>query len=275
MIPENELQKFRDLMIQKVEESDPDRNAELALSGGTDSVTVLFAMLASGRKPRCITFTVENCQSEDLQASRGICEHFGLEHEVVTIPWDLQKCLSDVRRLIPHCHKIKKTIVQCMHPWLYIYPAMKSDVMLCGLGGDDHYCMQRKVNVLLNQKGEEAVKAAGWRNVMSKDLNFSVANIIRFGYQFGKTLVDVYDDQRIQDWFQQFPIRSLHKPIEKAPSIYAFKDYYSQGPFRRLHMSYQHYGLKDLHQALMTLGLAPAHRTDPVVLYNLIAKGKV
>ena len=156
MTPED-AKGLRELMIQLIEERDPDRTASLALSGGTDSATILFGMIETGRRPRCYTFYCENTISTDLLASRRLCQHFGLELVEVQIPWDLERLVLDLRTLTQRARVIKKTVIQCMHPWLYIYPEMvKRDdrLMFNGLGGDDHYCSKRKVMVAVRTKGE-------------------------------------------------------------------------------------------------------------------------
>lgn len=201
MIAKAELALYRERMCALVEMHDQDKTAELALSGGVDSMTVLFAMLETGRKPTCFTFYLQDTPSEDLLSSQAVCKRFGLKHRAVEIPWDIRKLAHDVRHLILRAEVLKKTIIQCMHPWLYLYPAMESDLALCGLGGDDLLCTQRKVQVLLNMKGEQALRESGYRKCYSSDLNFSAANIIRLGEEYGKRLIDVYDDRELEAWF--------------------------------------------------------------------------
>ena len=274
---------LRDLMIDMIEEIDPERRACLALSGGTDSTTVLFAMLETGRRPRCYTFFCENTISTDLQASRALCKQFDLELVEIMIPWDLERLVADVRTLTQRAQVIKKTVIQCMHPWLYIYPEMQKrgdTLMLNGLGGDDHYCSQRKVMVAIRQKGEQFVRDQGWRRCFSSDFNFSSANIMGMGKaHYGITNLDLYNDKRMDDWFNQFDVMDLHRDqngrgLEKAPSILAFMDLYKQ-TFRRDHQSYQiNSKLKDMHEALL---LSPVHNPrkakDVISIYRDIANG--
>ncbi|MDX5370576.1 MAG: hypothetical protein LPL29_14495 [Alphaproteobacteria bacterium] len=275
---------LRELLITRVEELDPDRTATLALSGGTDSTAILFAMLATGRAPRCYTFYCEGTESDDLKSARNLCWHFGLDLAEVEIPWDLERLVEDIRTLLPHCEVLKKTVIQCMHPWLYIYPKMVENgdtLMLNGLGGDDHFCTQRKINVLLNTEGEKAVLDKGWRKCFSSDLNFSAANIIRYGKQFGIANHDVYDDERIGAWFRQFPIRELHRDVngeafEKAAAVYAFADYYAKGSFYRAHVSYQKNSALDvLHDQLLHSPYNTRGLRQVIGVYRDISDGKV
>lgn len=266
-----DIKDFRQLCEDRINEIDPNRSAELALSGGTDSLTVLFSMLATGRKPRCITFYVEGVISGDLISSRGVCKHWGLELKEVVLPQDPNSIITDLRQIMPHCHKIKKTIIQCMHPWLYIYPAMRSDLILNGLGGDDLYCNQRKVAVELSKFGEDHILK--YRHVYSDDLDFTSGNILRYGKSFNKTNIDFYNFKALEDWFLQFKASALNSPYEKYPSIAAFIDFYKQGPFRRHHSSYQiNSKLRDVHDKLLWTSYNKTKAKAIIAVYNSLAR---
>ncbi len=229
---------------------------ELALSGGTDSTTILFACLELGLRPRCLTFRMDHHASDDLLASQALTSRFGLELEVITVPGDVESIARDVRAVLPHCHLPKKTIIQCMIPWLYLYPAMKTDLMLIGIAADDLYCNQRKVQVALNTQGEQAI--AQWRKLYHDDLNFSCANITRFAAQYGKRCVDVYGFAEMEAFFFKFWAKSLNEPYEKHLSIRAFREWFARGDFYRKRSSYQvNSGLRDRHEVL----LASPHNT--------------
>lgn len=274
---------LRDLMIRRLDEIDPDKVSSLALSGGTDSTTILFAMLESGRRPRCYTFYCENTISTDLLASRALCKQFDLELIEVVVPWDLERLMIDLRAITQRARVIKQTVIQCMHPWLYIYPEMKRRgdlLMVNGLGGDDHYCSQRKVMVAIRTKGEQYVREQGWRKCFSSDFNFSSANIMALGLEYGVKNVDVYNSLDMDAWFNQFDVLDLHRdengrPFEKAASILAFADKY-RATFRRDHDSYQKNSrLQEMHDALLLdPHYNPRNAKSVIAIYNDIAAGR-
>lgn len=278
-IKPSHIAELREIFEKRIEEIDPDKKAALALSGGTDSVTILFSMLATGRRPRCYTFHVDGIESTDLLSSRSLAKHFGLELIEVTIPSDPDQIADDVRKYINECHVIKKTIVQCMHPWLYLYPAMQErgdTLVINGLGGDDLYCNQRKINVALGKHGEAAV--IQWRKVWSDDINFSAANIKRWGWGgFGIRNIDFYNHEDIENWFLQFTIRALHKPMEKYPSVAAFSEFYKMGNFYRKHDSYQiNSGLKKAHEQLLkSTKWNVRYAKDMITIYNDFVHGRI
>jgi Asparagine synthase len=266
---------FRKRMILNIEKLDPDKTAALALSGGIDSLTLLFAMLETGRRPRCYTFYVEGIISNDLQASRAVAKHFDLELIECMIPCDLDLVMNDVRLLVSRAHVVKKTVIQCMHPWLYICPKMQEygdKSIITGLGADDLYCTQRKVQVMLNTQGEQAVLDQGWRGLYGVDMNFSTGNIILMGKSaYGIEIIDAYSQPDIHKWFLQFTIKSLHEKKEKGPSIFAFAKYFKQGNFVRLRDAYQiGSGLRDLHDALLlSKEYNPNGKKAIIAVYNL------
>ena len=240
--------EFRDLMVERVRAVE--RPYELAFSGGVDSATMLFASLEAGYAPRLLTFRMEGVESGDARAARSIAGHFGLEQEEVVIPSDAASLERDARRVLPYAAVMKKVIVQCLIPWLYLYPAMRTGTILSGVTADDYYCNQRKVQVELHKHGEAAIMQ--YRRSYASDLSFSTANILRFAGEYGKRNVDVYDHESVERFFLRFPARALNRPYAKHISIRAFADYYRQGAWRRERASYQvNSGLRDLHDALL------------------------
>ena len=265
-----DIAELRTIFCNRIEQINPD--ACLALSGGVDSLTVLFSMLEAGRKPDCVTFHVDGIESADLLSSRNIARAFGLNLKEIVIPNDVDTIYQDVKRIIPHCEHIKKTIIQCMHPWLYIYPEIEGRTIVTGMGGDDLYANQRKLRVSVSKYGEESIKSS--RKVYSNDLRFSGANIARFGKMYDVENIDFYLCKEIEDWFLQFESLSLYKPYEKYPSVAAFRDYYDKGRFYRKHSSYQtNSKLKNVHDKLLYSKYNKRGHKAIIGLYNEMAKG--
>lgn len=262
--------EFRRLIIQRVEETPAP--FEIALSGGVDSAILLFAALEAGLNPRCLTFHMDGVESADLKSARRLAEHFDVELHTVTVPSDADSLARDVRRALPHCHTVKKTIVQCLIPWLYLYPAMEAPRILIGVTADDFYCNQRKVQVALHQHGEDAIRQ--YRRSYARNPNFSTANIIALAAAYDRTCIDVYDDARVESFFLRFPARLLNRPYPKHLSVRAFQDYYRQGAFRRERSSYQvDSGLRDLHRhRLLPSEHNPSGYRAEVGLYRAMAR---
>ena len=265
---------LRDIYNRRANEIDPNGDAVIALSGGTDSISLLFAEIENGRKPDCFTFYMDGIISEDLKASRHACNYFGLKLHEVAIPTDIDIMYADIKRVLPYCEYVKKTIIQCMIPWLYIYPQMgEKHLILNGLGGDDYFGTQRKVAVAYHNGGDEACKP--YRKWYGHDLNFSEANIIRFARQYGKENIDFYGSQEIEDFLLQYTYKAINSPFMKYASVAAYRDFYDREPFYRdlTEHSYQiNSKLKGCHDRLLLSKYNTKRHKSIIGLYNEIAR---
>lgn len=269
----SDAKQFREICKNRIHEIDSDGKAGLALSGGTDSITVLFAMLECGIKPHCYTFYMDGIISADLKSSRKLSNDFGLELTEVPIASDPDSIYEDIKAVLPYCNKVKKTIIQCMIPWKYIYPEMREETIITGIGGDDLYGTQRKVQVEFHKTGDAGI--AKWRHCYSDDLDFSAGNIARYGQRFGKINIDFYNTNSIFDFINTFSLAAINKPMMKAASIMAFEDYYKKGAYYRdqTDHSYQiNSRLRDLHDMLLESKYNINGHKAIIGLYNDIAK---
>lgn len=261
--------QFRMICLERINEIDNERNACLALSGGTDSMTILFSMLETGRKPECYTFYMQGYESRDLQSSRHACKYFGLKLNEIVIPSSIDAIYNDIRRVIPFCEYPKKTIIQCMIPWLYIYAAMDCEKIINGIAGDDHYATEKNMMIAYAKGGEKAVLKH--RRLFDKDLNYSEANIVRLASHFGKKNEDFYATEKMEKFLLGYTYRAINYPYAKKPSIMAFADYYKAEPFYRdltEHCYQINSHLKNYHNALLQSKYNRRGAKDVVAIYN-------
>ena len=274
-------------MLDRVEELDPNRKAVVALSGGVDSVTALFAMLESGRKPRCYTFYMDGDPSTDLRAATRITQDFGLEHVLVPIPTDHDEIVRNVRKVINNTCVVKKTVIECTAPWSYTGAAMKArgdDHILIGFSAGNIFCLSRRDSKVRAEIGEAAFLKAGWRDHRFTDLNFVDANVAHFcRVVHDIKMDDFFACDPIFKWFHEFTIDQIHRDengdrFEKAPFIYAFEDYYKRGEYYRKGSSYQvNSRLRDYYEGLLwNEKYNPDNKCKAVIgIYNRIAKGEI
>jgi len=276
-ISESDYRYAREMFQWRIETLDPDRKAELMLSGGVDSATVLFTMLESGRRPHCLTFQVGERESNDVRVAAAMCRCFKLEHTIVKIPqseWELFRDVSEVISRVDWTttNRIKKTIVQCVHPFLYLYPAMKGNLALCGLGGDSFYLTRRKEQEALAKFGDDYVSA--WRRSYSADPDYSDYHIMALASQYQKTMRDFYDFMEMAEWIQRFTVRATHYPREKQASAGVYKDYWKQGHWYRPADRFQiGSGLRQYHELLLSSPTCNPDGSKAVIrIYNRIAR---
>jgi hypothetical protein len=251
----SDFEDGRSVCRSRLSAVDPNGQAALLLSGGIDSVTVLFSMLSTGRKPDCFTFAMDGNDSADLRSSVSLCRKFGLKHHVVRIPALLESILEDTRWTIAKIDwtrttDIKKTIVQCVHPFRHVGPVLPP-LTLCGLGGDSFYLTRRQERMAARDLGDAAVSK--WRRSFASDPDYSDFHIMDTCRRaHGKTIIDFYDDPGWTAWIRRFPLSATHRPIEKYASVGLWPDYWSQGKFLRQQSSFQvNSGLRDRHDLLL------------------------
>lgn len=268
---QDDINELKGIFLKRAMAVDPDGTAALALSGGIDSVGVLFAQMELGRKPHCYTFYMDAYESEDIRASRNLANKFGLSLTEVVLPTDVDSMYNDVRRVIPHLCKIKKTNVECTIPWLYLLPVIEEDTILVGLGGDDYCCNDRKSNVLRAKVGEEGMLEH--RLHKFDDTDNADRCTFELARKFGKEVIDFYDFHEGIDWFMQFKLSAINSPFQKAPLVLCWKSWYDKGNFYKKHSDYQaNSRLRDFYGTLLQSGYNKAGHKSVIGLYNQIAR---
>jgi len=275
MIAPQQLLAARRILVKRAEQLDPNGTAELFLSGGVDSATILFALLEAGRRPHCLTFEVAGTSNVDVVVSQKLCAFFGLRHTTVTIPRSLDQLLADVRWVLTNvdwrrANRIKKTIVQCCHPTRYLYPALDGNLALWGLGGDDIF---RTETVYIRQESRD-----GWqvhsrkRRTFADNPRYSNYHILDLGRRvFGIQTESFYHFPAWWAFAQQFPTPETNHPQQKYLSVGAFADYWRRGSWYRHNAPYQVIsGLRQYHNLLLSLPEYQQHR-DVLAVYNRLA----
>lgn len=250
---------------------------DLMFSGGVDSATILFALLDLGVKPTCITFQLGDYVSSDAAVSRSICTHFSVPQVIVRIPHNPDALFDDVRWTLQSVRwdaapRIKKTIVQCVHPMRYCYPLSASNFVLFGLTGDQFFRTSALEARNDHRLGWE--KTSRWRQSDCHQPEYSDYHIMDVGRRlFGKVVDDLYDFDAWGAWIQQFPTPETNKPIQKYPAVAAFGDYWRQGNWYRRNSPYQiNSGLRSYHDTLLVHPHFAALKAKAVIVaYNRLA----
>lgn len=293
MVKRSECAELRRLMIERVEEVDPDRKAAIALSGGKDSLAMLFAMLESGRKPRCYTFCCVGHPNRDVQIAEHVTKFYGLDHVVVPLPVDHESIIEDVREVLQwqQANKPKKTIIECLRPWLYVGPAMQArgdNLIFIGFAAGNFTNLAGRDQKILRQIGEEEFVKQGWRDYYfdytERSLQFVDSNVKWLcDKKYGIQMEDMFACDPIFDWARQHTVYETNRAedgrrLEKAVLIYAFEDYVREVGTPGESKSYQiRSGIADFHEGLLyNEEYNPGGKHKGVIgIYNDIANGRL
>jgi len=185
----------------------------------------------------------------------------------------LTQCITISNVLFLIVNTSKKTIIQCMIPWLYIYPAVSQPIIINGLGADDFFGTNRHTQVAYSKFGDAGIISE--RKYHGNDLTHADANIMRFARMYGKSNIDFYARADFETFLLQYTFRAINKPVPKYPSIAAFADYYKSGKFYRgqENSSFQvNSRLRDCHELLLKSKYNTRHHKAIIGLYNDIAR---
>lgn len=122
----------------------PDDYVGLCLSSGTDSISMLFALLEAKKKVTAYSFFLEGRASTDVLGARSIAAQFGVGFVAVMLPSDIATLKLDCLRLKREFACESKTQFECVWPFLHTYPLVREPIIATGLGAGGHFCLSKK-----------------------------------------------------------------------------------------------------------------------------------
>jgi len=272
-IEEADYTAFRNLLIENVHSKITTEPVGLAMSGGIDSASIFFCLKELDVNFECYTFYQDGYESEDLISSRQYCKEFGISLTELKLPSDIDSIYNDIKKIIPYCgNKILKTKVETLRPLKYIFESCKTETLLNGLSADEYQPNQRKLNIMLCEKGEQSIVDAGKR--ISCDNQKDSMEVLgkQMASYYGIKWIDAYADKKIEDFFLQFKLIDIIRP-HKNIVVKAFSDYFRRVGGHRKHSSYQINSRTNLfHDELLRSKYNTKCHRGIIGLYNQIAK---
>lgn len=240
-----------------------EKKSALALSGGKDSHTILFAMLELGVTPVAYSLHVEGNISTDFKVARDTCNKLGVEFNEVIIPKKID--INILTRLIVEYDRVNKVDVEVYYPILYLLDAVKERMLLVGITAGVMVPLSKKacIHFKNNPTKLNEWREKDWKNVTRKDfldLNSFSDIIVR----------DPFYNRTILDWFKLQPWDSLHKPNQKQVLIDMFPEMFAKiYTTKQMSMQVGDSGIREIYEPLLLdKELNYKNRTRMIDLYK-------
>lgn len=258
---------LRKALVQRIKSAGVKKIA-VPMSAGVDSHSTLFAALEAGCKPTVYSFHLEGVNSRDFRMAKLTADHFNLKFVEVEIPNSVKQLKKDVRRMAKMGAR-SKTDFECFWPMMYLIPSIKEDAMFTGHGADALYCLSRKANQHFKGREDE------FRNMAFANKHGFQRHLIRKLCK--KHEIEYYPTflcDPVFDIFRGSTSYEINHPIQKAPSRFAFKEYFDQIKVYT-HTSFQlgDSGISEHFKELLSTGMNPGGKYRSVKgVYNEVLR---
>lgn len=129
--------EFRILLVKQAEKLSDE--VALCLSGGIDSVALLFTLLNVGKKVTAYSFTLQDIESYDYQIAKQLAKKYDLKFTSIKLSTNIYDLKQDVLSLHDVYDCSKKTEYECVWPFIWLYPKVIEPVVVTGLGAEGHF----------------------------------------------------------------------------------------------------------------------------------------
>jgi len=211
------------LLVNELDKTSSDKEVAILLSGGVDSLSILFAARRLNKSITAYTFHLDNQPTYDSNKAVEVCNMFDVKCKVIEIPTGNLEV--DFIRLAKTIGCKKKTHFECCFPFLYVYPEIKETEVLSGWAADGYYGISKKA-ILHYTKGKSKSKFDEFR-----DIYFSENN--RAGYLWhnrvaelnNKKFITPYLSDSVKKFFYDKDWYELNQPFQKHHVVNAFKEF--------------------------------------------------
>jgi asparagine synthetase B (glutamine-hydrolysing) len=202
-----------------------EREVGVFLSGGADSHSVLFALLAMGVRPTVFSIRREDRESRDFRTALRTARAFELTFIPVMLPVEQQQVLRDLQRVL-RLGARKKADVECLWPRLRLLDAAKAhgdELVVTGDCADAHYVLSRKGMVHYKPRGISGLDE--FRAMKFADPNYAQVAMIRtYAATLGIEVAVPWRSEAMQAVFRALPWETCNKPRQKELTRAAFSE---------------------------------------------------
>ena len=217
----------------------------IALSGGKDSTTILFALLELGITPIAYSLHVDGNESTDYKIAKQTCKSLGVAFNEVILPKVADK--QRIVDLIVKYDRVNKVDIECYYPLQLMLDQVKEKILLVGITAGVMVPLSKKACIHFKHDKDKLNewREKDWEYVTKKDfidLNRFSAIIVR----------DPFYNRAILDWFKQQSWDSLHKPNQKQVLIDMFPEMFAKiKTMPQVSMQVGDSGIREIYEPLL------------------------
>jgi len=262
---------------EKLEETlQPYRRLPLLLSGGTDSATILAALMVLNERPDCYTFQIGNHRSMDLRVAQKMCADFDLKLTICELDRSRNALVQDVRTVIQMLGTSGKAAVQCAQPIMHMATRIRADGYKRAIVGTGCICLDgRQVAVVWAQEGEEAARKLRADKHQDRHLDRGTGQMHKMAVRCGVQLEEPYTEEPVCSFGLSIDYAEMNRPKQKGIALRAYPGFWRRGYYRKNDPLQVGTGVREWHDTLLKdEELNPGGRHKAVVaIYNRMKKG--
>lgn len=198
------------------------QDVALFFSGGMDSMSILLSLMDCNISPHLYSFMVDGVESSDIKICREVAKYFDLKYTEIVIPVGKDILINDVKYIIRHFNIYRKTAIQCVHPFIYIFPKVEEQYVFTGLCADDLYGTSKKMAIVSKDRS----KFDKLRKEKLSDRTSSAYEYInQLANESQKTLLAPYKTyQPLIDYLLSLSYKEMNTPKQKNCTYLSFKE---------------------------------------------------
>lgn len=245
----------------------------VALSGGVDSLSVLYALLELGFRPTVYSFTLEDRESTDFRVARSEAGALGLPFIPVVLPTDLRLLPAWIREAAAGGLPPRKAATECQWAMQRLFRSVRERWLALGWSAEDHFGLSKSAQLHWKDRIQE------WRDHKAATEKLPGSQwhyMVGQGRRRGFDLLDPFGCQEMRDAFRGTSWAEVNRPRQKEPVARAFPEHFTRSGARP-HQNFQlgDAGIAELWSRLLDVPeLNVLRRKAPAALYRDVVEGR-
>lgn len=225
------MKKFKEILKSAIGDYQIKDKCALLFSGGTDSLTIFWALKELGIDFKCYTFGLKDIRSIDIEVSKLACDFYDIEHEIIEAESKGIVLRDELEEVISIIKSYRKTHVEVMWGYFYLIKNIKEKFILSGLQADTLYGSSKSMSIKYSKSPSE-FRVAREKAIKNNDQE-GYAQAILLSKFYNKILYAPYTHPKVRKFILKYSWRELNSPKQKKPARVGFSKYFHQIPIYR------------------------------------------